>query len=240
MSAVEPEAEHLVPRRVLIVDDEAPLRRALSTSLRARGYDVSGVTGGEQAVVSVADKTTDLVLLDLGLGDMEGLDVLKRIRSMSELPVIVLTARDTQADKVALLDAGADDYVTKPFDTEELLARIRAALRRKPEAVVVPTVIIRDGVIIDLGRRLVTVNGERVPLTPTELALLEVMASHSGRLLTHDFLLRQVWGPGYGRESNYLRTYVGQLRKKLRDDAASPRFIVTEPGIGYRWIASGE
>jgi two-component system KDP operon response regulator KdpE len=240
MSAVEPEAEHLVPRRVLIVDDEAPLRRALSTSLRARGYDVSGVTGGEQAVVSVADKTTDLVLLDLGLGDMEGLDVLKRIRLMSELPVIVLTARDTQADKVALLDAGADDYVTKPFDTEELLARIRAALRRKPEAVVVPTVIIRDGVIIDLGRRLVTVNGERVPLTPTELALLEVMASHSGRLLTHDFLLRQVWGPGYGRESNYLRTYVGQLRKKLRDDAASPRFIVTEPGIGYRWIASGE
>jgi two-component system KDP operon response regulator KdpE len=240
MSAVEHEAEHLVPRRVLIVDDEAPLRRALSTSLRARGYDVSGVTGGEQAVVSVADKTTDLVLLDLGLGDMEGLDVLKRIRSMSELPVIVLTARDTQADKVALLDAGADDYVTKPFDTEELLARIRAALRRKPEAVVVPTVIIRDGVIIDLGRRLVTVNGERVPLTPTELALLEVMASHSGRLLTHDFLLRQVWGPGYGTESNYLRTYVGQLRKKLRDDAASPRFIVTEPGIGYRWIASGE
>jgi two-component system KDP operon response regulator KdpE len=240
MSAVEHEAEHLVPRRVLIVDDEAPLRRALSTSLRARGYDVSGVTGGEQAVVSVADKTTDLVLLDLGLGDMEGLDVLKRIRSMSELPVIVLTARDTQADKVALLDAGADDYVTKPFDTEELLARIRAALRRKPEAVVVPTLIIRDGVIIDLGRRLVTVNGERVPLTPTELALLEVMASHSGRLLTHDFLLRQVWGPGYGTESNYLRTYVGQLRKKLRDDAASPRFIVTEPGIGYRWIASGE
>jgi two-component system KDP operon response regulator KdpE len=240
MSAVEPEAEHLVPRRVLIVDDEAPLRRALSTSLRARGYDVSSVTGGEQAVVSVADKTTDLVLLDLGLGDMEGLDVLKRIRLMSELPVIVLTARDTQADKVALLDAGADDYVTKPFDTEELLARIRAALRRKPEAVVVPTVIIRDGVLIDLGRRLVTVNGERVPLTPTELALLEVMASHSGRLLTHDFLLRQVWGPGYGRESNYLRTYVGQLRKKLRDDAASPRFIVTEPGIGYRWIASGE
>jgi two-component system KDP operon response regulator KdpE len=240
MSAVEHEAEHLVPRRVLIVDDEAPLRRALSTSLRARGYDVSSVTGGEQAVVSVADKTTDLVLLDLGLGDMEGLDVLKRIRLMSELPVIVLTARDTQADKVALLDAGADDYVTKPFDTEELLARIRAALRRKPEAVVVPTVIIRDGVIIDLGRRLVTVNGERVPLTPTELALLEVMASHSGRLLTHDFLLRQVWGPGYGTESNYLRTYVGQLRKKLRDDAASPRFIVTEPGIGYRWIASGE
>jgi two-component system KDP operon response regulator KdpE len=171
---------------------------------------------------------------------MEGLDVLKRIRLMSELPVIVLTARDTQADKVALLDAGADDYVTKPFDTEELLARIRAAFRRKPEGVVVPTLITRDGVLIDLGRRLVTVNGERVPLTPTELALLEVMASHPGRLLTHDFLLRQVWGPGYGRESNYLRTYVGQLRKKLRDDAASPRFIVTEPGIGYRWIASGE
>lgn len=227
--------------RVLVVDDEAPLRRALTTSLRARGYDVTGVSGGEQAVVAVADGATDLVLLDLGLGDMEGLEVLKRIRSMSDIAVIVVTARHSQPDKVALLDAGADDYVTKPFDTEELLARIRAALRRQPKPMTeANTVITRDGVVIDLDRRLLTVDGRRVPLTPTELALVEVMAAHPGRLLTHDFLLRQVWGPGYGRESNYLRTYVGQLRKKLRDDAASPEFIATEPGIGYRWLAGDE
>ncbi len=178
------------------------------------------------------------MVLDLGLGDLEGLEVLQRIRSFSTMPVIVLTARHTQGDKVALLDAGADDYVTKPFDTEELLARIRAALRRRPDEVSdTPSRIEHDGVVVDVARRLVTVDDVRVPLTRTELALLEVMVTHPGRLLTHDFLLRQVWGPGYGQESNYLRTYVGQLRKKLGDDAASPRFIATEPGIGYRWLA---
>lgn len=226
--------------RILVVDDEAPLRRALSTSLRARGHDVTEASSGEQAVVVVADRACDLVVLDLGLGDIEGLEVLQRIRSFSPVPVIVLTARHTQADKVALLDAGADDYVTKPFDTEELLARIRAALRRRPDpATDTPARVDLDGVVIDLSLRLVTVDGERVALTPTELSMLEVMVANAGRLLTHDFLLRQVWGPGYGQESNYLRTYVGQLRKKLGDDAASPRFIATEPGVGYRWLAEG-
>ena len=222
---------------VLVVDDEAPLRRALSTSLRARGFEVVQAATGEQAVVTAADGTADLIVLDLGLGDMEGVEVLTRIRSFTETPVIVLTARHTQSDKVALLDAGADDYVTKPFDTEELLARIRAALRRQPEQrSEVPTVIEVDDLVIDLPRRLVTRGGERIPLTPTELGLLEAMATNPGRLLTHDLLLRRVWGPGYSTEWNYLRTYVGQLRKKLGDDAASPRLIATEPGVGYRWL----
>jgi two-component system KDP operon response regulator KdpE len=223
--------------RILIVDDEAPLRRALATSMRARGFEVVEASRGEQAVVVVADRGADLVVLDLGLGDLEGLEVVQRIRSFSDTPVIVLTARHTQSDKVALLDAGADDYVTKPFDTEELLARIRAALRRRPETEQpVAAVVECDGLVVDLARRLVTRDGNRVALTPTEMSMLEVMVNHPGRLLTHDFLLRKVWGPGYATESNYLRTYVGQLRKKLGDDAASPRFIVTEPGVGYRWL----
>lgn len=227
--------------RILIVDDEAPLRRALTMSLEARGFAVVQATSGEQAVVMAADRRFDLMVLDLGLGDVEGLEVLQRIRSFSAVPVIVLTARHTQEDKVALLDAGADDYITKPFDTEELLARIRAALRRRPDDTSdVPSRVEHDEVVIDIARRLVTLDGERVPLTRTELALLEVMVTHPGRLLTHDYLLRQVWGPGYGQESNYLRTYVGQLRKKLGDDAASPRFIATEPGIGYRWLAGND
>jgi two-component system, OmpR family, KDP operon response regulator KdpE len=223
--------------RILIVDDEAPLRRALATSLRARGFEVVEAASGEQGVVVVADRGADLVVLDLGLGDLEGLEVMQRIRSFSNTPVIVLTARHTQADKVALLDAGADDYVTKPFDTEELLARIRAALRRLPDTdTSVAAVVDCDGLVVDLARRLVTRDGHRLPLTPTEMSMLEVMVGNPGRLLTHDFLLRKVWGPGYATESNYLRTYVGQLRKKLGDDAASPHYIGTEPGVGYRWL----
>ncbi len=225
--------------RILIVDDEAPLRRALATSMRARGFEVVEASRGEQAVVVVADRGADLVVLDLGLGDLEGLEVVQRIRAFSETPVIVLTARHTQSDKVALLDAGADDYVTKPFDTEELLARIRAALRRRPETEQPAAAVVEcDGLVVDLARRLVTRNGDRVALTPTEMSMLEIMVTHPGRLLTHDFLLRKVWGPGYATEWNYLRTYVGQLRKKLGDDAASPRFIATEPGVGYRWLVN--
>ncbi|MCC5950726.1 MAG: response regulator transcription factor [Acidimicrobiia bacterium] len=222
---------------ILIIDDEAPLRRALRTSLRAREFEVVEASHGEEGVVLVADKSIDLVVLDLGLPDLEGVEVLERIRSFSEVPVVVLTARETQSDKVALLDAGADDYVSKPFDTEELLARIRAALRRTASSRPArPTRVEVDNLVIDVPRRLVTREGERIPLTRTEWSLLEVMVANSGRLLTHDFLLRKVWGPGYGTEWNYLRTYVGQLRKKLGDDAAKPRLIATEPGVGYRWL----
>lgn len=222
---------------VLIVDDERPLRRALRTSLQARDLEVTEVDRGGDAVVAVADRNFDLVVLDLGLPDLDGIEVLRRIRSFSEVPIIVVTARDDRTQKVALLDAGADDYVTKPFDTEELLARMRAAMRRRPvDGPPRDPVIEVDDLRIDLTRRLVTIGGERVGLTRTELGLLEALATNPGRLLTHDVLLRKVWGPGYGTESNYLRTYVGQLRKKLGDDAASPRLIATEPGVGYRWL----
>jgi two-component system KDP operon response regulator KdpE len=221
---------------VLVVEDDAPLRRALRTSLRARDISVLEATNGEEAIVAVADGGPDVVLLDLGLPGLDGLDVLRRIRSFSTVPVVVLTARDRQSDKVSALDAGADDYVTKPFDTEELLARVRAVLRRVPHARTGPVTVTIDDVEIDLARRRVRRAGEPVHLTRTELALLEQLVTHPGKLLTHEFLLRQVWGRGYGSESNYLRVYVGQLRHKLGDDATNPRLILTEPGIGYRWL----
>jgi two-component system KDP operon response regulator KdpE len=156
------------------------------------------------------------------------------------MPVIVLTAHHEQAEKIRALDTGADDYVTKPFDTEELFARVRAALRRAPHAATAESLIRIDDLEIDLARRLVTRNGEQVHLTRTELSLLEILVRHPGKLLTQELLLREVWGPEYGTESNYLRVYIGQLRKKLGDDAAHPRLILTEPGIGYRWIAGEE
>jgi two-component system KDP operon response regulator KdpE len=223
---------------VLVIEDDAPLRRALRTSLRARSFDVLECANGEDAIVVVADRRPDVVLLDLGLPDIDGIEALRRMRTFSDVPIVVLTARDRQIDKIAALDVGADDYVTKPFDIEELVARVRAVLRRVPHAVSTAAVIRIDDLEIDLARRQVTRAGESVHLTKTELALLEQLATHPGKLLTHEHLLRQVWGEGYGSESNYLRVYVGQLRRKLQDDAANPRLIVTEPGIGYRWIGS--
>ena len=222
---------------ILLIEDDPALRRALRTTLRSREFEVLEAATGEAALVVAADGRPDVVILDLGLPDLDGLDVLRRLRTFSDVPVIVLTARDEQSEKVRSLDAGADDYVTKPFDTEELLARIRAALRRVPHAVALPAVFRIDDLEIDLARRLVTRGDEPVHLTRTELTLLEQLARHPGKLLTQEYLLREVWGPGYGTESNYLRVYVGQLRKKLGDDATRPRLILTEPGIGYRWIA---
>ena len=222
---------------VLLVEDDAPLRRALRTSLRARDLDVLEAASGEEALVLAADRRPDIVLLDLGLPGIDGIETLTRLRTFTDVPVIVLTARERAADKVAALDAGADDYVTKPFDTDELLARVRAALRRVPHTDTRPTVVHCDGIEIDLLQRRVRVGTESVHLTRTELALLEVLVRNPGKLLAHDYLLRQVWGQGYGTQSNYLRVYVRQLRKKLGDDAANPRLILTEPGIGYRWIA---
>jgi two-component system KDP operon response regulator KdpE len=222
---------------ILLIEDDPALRRALRTTLRSREFEVLEAATGESALVVAADGRPDVVLLDLGLPDLDGLDVLRRLRTFSDVPVIVLTARDEQSEKVRSLDAGADDYVTKPFDTEELLARIRAALRRVPNAAAQPAVIRIEDLEIDLGRRLVTRGDEPVHLTRTELTLLELLARNPGKLLTQEYLLREVWGPGYGTESNYLRVYVGQLRKKLGDDATRPRLILTEAGIGYRWIA---
>ena len=223
---------------VLVIEDDTSLRRALRTSLKARGFEVLESPNAEEGLVLVADDRPDVVLLDLGLPDIDGIEALRRMRSFSDVPVVVLTARDRQQDKIEALDAGADDYVTKPFDVEEVLARVRAVLRRVPQASSAPAVVHVDGLEIDLVRKQVRLDGDVVHLTKTELALLEQLATQPGKLLTHEYLLRQVWGRGYGSESNYLRVYVGQLRRKLGDDAANPRLIVTEPGIGYRWIGS--
>jgi two-component system KDP operon response regulator KdpE len=222
--------------KVLVVDDEPQIRRALRTSLEAHGYDVATVGTGDEGVVAAAEAQPDLVLLDLGLPDMDGTEVIRRIRGFSDVPVIVLSVRELMTDKVAALDAGADDYVTKPFGMEELLARARAALRRAgPDEPPQPTMRY-GGLEVDLARRLVTSDGEQVHLTPTEYALLEALVTNPGKLLTHQWLLRRVWGQGYGTETTYLRTYIRTLRKKLGDEASAPALIVTEPGVGYRWI----
>lgn len=223
--------------RVLVVDDEPQIRRALRTSLEAHGYEVATAGTGEEGVLAAAETAPDLVLLDLGLPDLDGTEVIERVRSFSDVPVIVLSVRDRQADKVAALDAGADDFVTKPFGVEELLARLRAALRRTQGQEPGEAVLGFGGLQVDLSLRLVTLSGERVHLTKTEYALLEAMVTNPGKLLTHQWLLRRVWGVGYAEESHYLRVYVRALRKKLGDAAAAPALILTEPGVGYRWIA---
>ncbi len=222
--------------RVLVVDDEPQIRRALRTSLEAHGYQVQTASNGEEAVVAAAESGLDLLFLDLGLPDIDGTDVIRRVRSFSPVPVIVLSVRDRQNDKVAALDAGADDYVTKPFGMEEVLARLRAALRRGPTERAEPSTLAFGPLVVDLGKRLVSLDGERVHLTKTEYALLEAFVTNPGKLLTHQWLLRQVWGPGYANESHYLRVYVRALRRKLGDHASAPRLILTEPAVGYRWI----
>jgi len=222
---------------ILVVDDEPQIRRALRTSLEAHGYEVRTASNGTEAVEAAAEAAPDLVFLDLGLPDLDGTQVIERVRSFSDVPVIVVSVRDRQTDKVEALDAGADDYITKPFAMEELLARLRAALRRTQGPEPLPPVLRYGDVVVDLGRRLVEVGDERVHLTKTEWALLEALATNPGKLLTHQWLLRKVWGPGYAEESHYLRVYVRALRRKLGDEAAAPQLILTEPGVGYRWIA---
>jgi two-component system, OmpR family, KDP operon response regulator KdpE len=222
---------------ILVVDDEPQIRRALRTSLEAHGYAVQTTGTGEEAVVAAAEDAPDLVFLDLGLPDLDGTEVIRRIRAFSEVPVIVLSVRDQQADKVSALDAGADDYVAKPFGMQEVLARLRAQLRRA-QTEEIGAVVLRFGDLeVDLARRLVTRPDGPVHLTKTEYALLEAFVTNPGKLLTHQWLLRKVWGRGYGEESHYLRVYVRALRRKLGDQAASPALILTEPGVGYRWIA---
>ena len=226
--------------RVLVVDDEPAIRRALRTSLEARGYEVATAATGEDAVVRAAEGAPDLVFLDLGLPDIDGTEAIRRIRAFSDVPVVVLTVRDRQADKVEALDAGADDYITKPFGVEEVLARARAALGRARSLETPRGVLHFDQLDVDLERRLVRRAGEIVHLTPTEYALLESFVGSPGKLLTHQWLLRKVWGPAYQTETTYLRTYVRTLRPKLGDDAMAPGLIVTEPGVGYRWISEPE
>ncbi|MDQ3954334.1 MAG: response regulator transcription factor [Actinomycetota bacterium] len=222
--------------RVLVVDDDSQMLKAVTNALSARGYDVVTAASGETALSVAAEEELDLVLLDLGLPGIEGHEVIQRLRAWSELPVIVISVRDGQEEKVAALDAGADDFVTKPFGMKELLARMRAVRRRAASETSLDPVLRFDGLEIDLLKKLVKLGDETIHLTPTEYRLLEQMATNPGKLLTHTWLLQKVWGPEYGTESNYLRLYVRQLRQKLGDIPSSPRWITTEPGLGYRWL----
>ena len=220
--------------RVLLVDDEPQLVRALRINLRARRYEVDTAADGAGALAAAARRTPDLVILDLGLPDLDGVDVVRGLRGWTTVPIIVLSARETQADKVAALDAGADDYVTKPFGMDELLARMRAALRRAAPADEAP-VVTCEAFTVDLAARRVSTTAGEVRLTPTEWHLLEVLVRNPGKLVSQRQLLAEVWGPAYTTETNYLRVYLAQLRRKLERDPANPRHLLTEPGMGYRF-----
>lgn len=222
--------------RALVVDDDGALVRALAINLRARGFEVGLARGGRTALEMLTLFDPEVVVLDLGLPDLDGIEVLRAIRGGSAVPVVVLSARHTSDEKVAALDAGADDYVTKPFEMNEFLARLRAAVRRgdRPVTNGAPTLLETSAFTLDLGSAVVTRNGEKVRLTPTEYHLLEVLATNAGRLVPQQQLLREVWGPGYGKETHYLRVYMAQLRRKLEDQPSNPRHLITEPGLGYR------
>jgi len=219
---------------VLVVDDEPQIVRTLTINLRARDYEVESAGDGRSALQVMQERTPDVVVLDLGLPDMDGVQVLQQIRTSSQVPVVVLSARQESDDKVEALDAGADDYVTKPFGMDEFLARIRAAVRRGPSDAPEAPVVTTADFTLDFGDHRATRGQDEVRLTPTEWRLLAALAHSPGRLVTHAELLRAAWGPAYGRESNYLRVYANQLRRKLEPDPSHPRYLVTEPGIGYR------
>lgn len=223
--------------RVLVVDDEPQIRKFIDISLRSQGYATLLAETGREGLTLLASKGADLVVLDLGLPDMDGNDVLKELRQWSRVPVIVLTVRSGEDEKVALLDAGANDYVTKPFGVEELMARIRAFLRTMATGAE-DGPIYDDGVLrIDMAQREVTVHGEAVTLSRKEFSLLALLARQPGRLVTQAQILREMWGPTHEEDTHYLRILVGKLRHKLGDDASAPRYIVTEPGVGLRFVA---
>ena len=220
---------------VLVVDDEPQIRRTLATNLRARSFEVILASSGEEALTVAAAHPPDVVILDLGLPGIDGITVIERLRERSNVPIIVLSVRENEVDKVRALDVGADDYVTKPFGMDELLARLRAALRRhmpEPAALVIES----DRLRVDLTAKQVLVDGEPVHLTRIEWSLVEVLVRNAGRLVSSRELLQQVWGPQYGTETNYLRVYMTQLRRKLESNPARPRHFLTETGMGYRFV----
>jgi two-component system, OmpR family, KDP operon response regulator KdpE len=220
----------------LIIDDEVQIRRLLRVVLEGESYQVYEAETGQHGLMEIASRRPDVVLLDLGLPDLEGIEVLKRLREWSEAPVLVLTVRDDDQSKVAALDAGAEDYVTKPFSTPELLARLRAAQRKtRPEEEI--SVFKNGDFIVDLTARTVTRGGREIKLTATEYALLRLFVRHAGRVLTHRYILREIWGPKSEEHRQYLRVYVTHLRQKIEPDPTSPSLIRTEPGIGYRFTA---
>jgi two-component system KDP operon response regulator KdpE len=221
--------------RILVVDDEPQILRALETTLRVEGYEVETAATGEQALAQAAMRPPEAVILDLVLPDRSGTDVARELRSWTKIPIVILSAVGDEREKVAALDAGADDYVTKPFGGDELLARLRAVLRRATPG---GSPVIEIGELkIDLEKHAVFRNGERLALTPHEFGLVRLFAENEGKLLTHRMILREIWGPAYQTESNYLHVYVSHLRRKLERDATRPRYILTEPGAGYRFVA---
>lgn len=228
-------------QRILVVDDEPQIGRLLKTGLSARGYEVSVARDGQAALETIVSWRPDVIILDLGLPVLDGLEVCRRVRGWSEVPIIVLSVRDTERDKVDALDMGADDYLTKPFGMDELLARIRVALRHAERLTInreEPIVSFGD-LQIDRASRQVRVRGQEVHLTPTEYELLRVLTAHAGKVLTHRWLLRTVWGPGYEQEVPTLRVFITQLRHKIEADSSRPAYILTEPGIGYRFHLQG-
>ena len=225
--------------RLLIVDDEPQIRRVLKMTLAAQGYEVRDAKSGEEALALVRESTFDLVLLDLNMPGMGGLETCKALRAGSEMAILVLTVRNSEAEKVAVLDAGADDYITKPFGTPELLARIRAALRRLPTtAEGGPESVRVEGLEINLGTRRVLVRGQEIRLTPKEFDLLHYFVANPDVPVPHAKLLQAVWGPDYGNQVEYLRVFVNQLRKKIEIDPSHPRYLITEPWVGYRFATS--
>jgi two-component system KDP operon response regulator KdpE len=220
----------------LIIDDEVQIRRLLRVALEGENYQVHEAENGRQGLIEIANRKPAVILLDLGLPDMDGLEVLKRLREWSEVPVVVLTVRDDEQEKVAALDAGAEDYVTKPFSTPELLARLRAAQRKtRPSEEI--SVFKNGDLIVDLTARVVTRADREIKLTATEYALLRLFVRHPGRVLTHRYILREIWGPKSEEHRQYLRVYVTHLRQKIEPNPTNPSLIRTEPGIGYRFAA---
>ena len=222
-------------QRVLVVDDEAPIRRYLRAALGAQGLTVYEAASGEDALQAVLSHRPDIIILDLGLPDLDGIEVTRRLREWSQTPIIILSVREAEQDKIAALDAGADDYLTKPFGTGELLARMRVALRKQTSSTSEP-VFQSGGLTVDFARRLVLVNEKEIQLTPTEYDLLKILVIHAGKVITHRQLLKQVWGEGYD-DMHILRVNISNLRRKIEPDPSRPAYIHTEPGVGYRLMA---
>jgi two-component system KDP operon response regulator KdpE len=221
--------------RVLVVDDEKQIRRMLKAALEGYGYDIGEAASGQEGLSQTSIFHPDLIILDLGLPDLDGIEVIRHLREWTQVPVIVLSVRGHEDDKIKALDAGADDYVTKPFSMGELLARLRAALRRTAKSEDAPIITVGE-LSVDLAHRNVTIKGEEIKLTPTEYEVLKYLAQQAGRVVTHRQLLLAIWGSNYQEESQYLRVYVGQLRRKIEADPSQPTYIITEPGVGYRLV----
>jgi two-component system KDP operon response regulator KdpE len=222
--------------RILVIDDEKQIRRMLKAALSGYGYDIAEASSGHEGLNQTAIFHPDLIILDLGLPDLDGIGVIKRLREWTQIPIIILSVREHEDDKIKALDVGADDYVTKPFSMGELLARIRVALRHVVKSEDEPVLTFFGELTVDLAHRNVILKGEDVKLTPTEYEILKYLALQAGRVVTHGQLLRAIWGPNYQEETQYLRVYIGQLRRKIEADPSQPTYIITEPGVGYRLV----